>query len=201
MGFARHARFFVALLLGGALYLCPGVPEELRALVAVNGFFAAYLALMLMLAARLTHDHLRAKAEIEDEGAVLILGLAVLAVAFSLGAIITVLQDDSRSLAQAALALASVPLGWASLHVMASYRYAHLHFAEETGLDFPGETPPDIWDFFYFGFTMGMTAQTSDVQVTTQRLRRMVLFHGIGSFFYNTVLIALAVNAALNLGN
>jgi len=30
-------------------------------------------------------------------------------------------------------------------------------------------------------------------------MRRVVLVHGVGSFFYNTVLLALSVNAAINL--
>ena len=42
-----------------------------------------------------------------------------------------------------------------------------------------------------------MTAQVSDVAVKTGALRRTVLAHGVASFFYNTVILALAVNAAL----
>ena len=42
-----------------------------------------------------------------------------------------------------------------------------------------------------------MTAQVSDVVVKTASLRRVVLVHGMASFFYNTVILALAVNAAI----
>ena len=56
-----------------------------------------------------------------------------------------------------------------------------------------------IWDFLYFSFTIGMTAQVSDVVVTAGGLRRVVLLHSIGAFFYNTVILALAVNAGLAL--
>jgi uncharacterized membrane protein len=44
-----------------------------------------------------------------------------------------------------------------------------------------------------------MTAQVSDVAVETVGMRQLVLFHGIVSFFYNTVLLALAVNVAVTL--
>lgn len=44
-----------------------------------------------------------------------------------------------------------------------------------------------------------MTAQVSDVQVTTMALRRLVTLHAVGSYFYNAVILALAVNAALSL--
>ena len=202
MGWHKHRRFFLALALGlglwGAGY---ALPSDIRALLGVNGFFAAYLGLMLVLSLGLSSDTLRAHAEIEDEGAALILTLALLAVGFSLGAIFLALNDRSNPILESLFALASVPLGWATLHVMAAFRYAHLYFVPDpdAGLEFPGTTTPDIWDFYYFSFTIGMTAQVSDVVVTAPRLRRMVLFHGVGSFFYNTVLLALAVNAAISL--
>lgn len=44
-----------------------------------------------------------------------------------------------------------------------------------------------------------MTAQVSDVVVTSPRLRRSVLAHGLAAFAYNTVILALAVNAAVTM--
>ena len=46
---------------------------------------------------------------------------------------------------------------------------------------------------------VGTTAQTSDVAVTSRAMRRVVMLHGILSFFFNTAVIALAVNLALQL--
>src|SRR3569833_24481 len=48
----------------------------------------------------------------------------------------------------------------------------------------------------FFSFAVGRTAQVSDVVVKTTTMRRTVLWHGVGSFFFNTVFIAMAVNAA-----
>ena len=45
-----------------------------------------------------------------------------------------------------------------------------------------------------------MTAQVSDVQVETRAMRMAVLVHGIASFFFNTGILALAVNAAVLAG-
>lgn len=197
----KHKRFFLALVVGlGVWSATPGLGAEVRLLAGVNGFFASYLVLMLSLAARLTGENLRRHSEIEDEGAALILTLALMAVGFSLTAVFTVLNAE-HEIYEVVFALASAPLGWAALHVMATFRYAHLWFSAEPegGLDFAGATPPDIWDFFYAAFTIGMTAQTSDVSVSSPKLRRMVLLHGLGSFFFNTVILALAVNAALDL--
>ncbi|NBZ88237.1 DUF1345 domain-containing protein [Stagnihabitans tardus] len=197
----KHKRFLLALALGLAIWAAGfGLAPEMRALAGVNGFFFTYLLLVALMGRSLTPEALRAHAEIEDEGAALILILALLGVGVSLSAVFLVLNRES-SLPEALFALAAAPLGWATLQVMAAFRYAHLWFAAEPegGLVFPGETPPDIWDFFYFALTVGMTFQVSDVVVTSPRLRRMVMLHGLGSFFFNTVILALAVNAALAL--
>jgi uncharacterized membrane protein len=62
---------------------------------------------------------------------------------------------------------------------------------------FPGKGAPDTWDFLYASFTIGMTAQVSDVVIETRPMRQAVLVHGVASFFYNTCILALAVNAAV----
>jgi uncharacterized membrane protein len=68
-------------------------------------------------------------------------------------------------------------------------------------MKFDNTPQPGIWDFLYFSFTVGMTAQVSDTVVTSGSVRRMVLGHAVLSFFYNTVILALAVNAAASLAN
>ena len=204
----RHARFFLAFALGLAIlalsHLSP-LDLVMRALVAVNGFFLAYLLLMGHLASAASPDSLRRHAEADDEGVALILTLALLAVGVSLGAVFLVLDRQADSLGETLFALAAAPLGWAMVHVLAAFRYAHLYYAnEETpSLAFPDPAPfsPGAWDFLYFAFTIGMTAQNSDVQARTPAIRRVILLHSIGAFFYNTVILALAVNAAITLGS
>ena len=50
-------------------------------------------------------------------------------------------------------------------------------------------------------FIVGMTAQTSDTAITTTEMRKMNLLHAIVSFFFNTVLVAAVVNAAVALAS
>ncbi|MGR3542919.1 MAG: DUF1345 domain-containing protein [Paracoccus sp. (in: a-proteobacteria)] len=57
-----------------------------------------------------------------------------------------------------------------------------------------------MWDFVYFSFTLGMTEQTSDLAIRDTRLRRIATLHSALSFFFNTVILALAVNLAVSLG-
>lgn len=200
----RHARFLASFVLGLLLWAVSSsdkIDPLTRDLVGVNGFFLCYLFLMGVMIIRTTPDGLRRHAEADDEGGTLILILALASVGFSLWSIFQVLNLTNLSVPQALFALLAAPLGWATIHVLAAFRYAHLYYAPtpDGGLDFPGTKVPSIWDFLYFSFTIGMTAQVSDVVVTTGAIRKVVLLHGIGSFFFNTVILALAVNAALAL--
>ena len=216
----RHARFYAAVA-GGALAFLAGerLAGPTRFLVAGDVFFALYLALMLRLSLRMTPDALRARAAQEDEGLPIILGLTAVAVVFVLVSVFMIVnQAREPSPFILAFAVASVPLAWTVVHVLASFHYADLYYtpaerlARDTGgeepdaeagdaggLEFPRTPEPGISDFFYYSFVVGMTAQVSDVDVSSAALRRATLAHGIFSFFYNTVLIAFTVNAAVSL--
>jgi uncharacterized membrane protein len=202
----RHGRFLISFGLG----LCAGVAAwwlsfgpVLALLAAADTLFLIYLALTAPVVGRTGPEDLRRHAEEEDEGVALILLLAALAVVVSAGAIFLVLNGDESTLAARLAALVSVPLGWATIHTLTAFHYAYLHYRDEkqgAGFAFPGKGDPDAWDFLYASFTIGMTAQVSDTEVTTRPLRRAVLLHSVASFFYNTGILALAVNAAVTAG-
>ena len=63
----------------------------------------------------------------------------------------------------------------------------------------PATAPSRGLGLLYDSFTLGMTAQTSDIAVTTTDMRRVTLAHSALSFFYNAVIGALAVNAGMAL--
>lgn len=209
MGSPRHKRFLIAFAFGAlvaALTWTIPLTMPIRALIGVNAFFAIYLVLMLDLARTTSAEELRGHAELTDEGVPLILLLALAAVVLSLTAIFVVLNGPGRGeMFERLLALSSVPLGWSALHTLAAFHYAHLYYRREGstksgGLVFPDCKAPGPWEFLYFAFTIGMTAQVSDVVANDTPMRQAVLVHSIGSFFYNTVIMALAVNAALTAG-
>jgi uncharacterized membrane protein len=107
------------------------------------------------------------------------------------------------------IAIAGMILSWVLIHTIFTLRYAHIFYDNDeerperhaAGLEFPGEKKPDYLDFAYFSFVLGMTFQVSDVQVTSKRLRRLALLHGILSFGYNTIMIALTINLIAGFGN
>ena len=99
------------------------------------------------------------------------------------------------------LAIATIALSWAAVHTTFALHYAHDYYrgAKCGGLQFPSgdaHDRADYWDFVYFSFVIGMTAQVSDVGITDKTIRRTATAHGIVSFLYNTALLALMVNIA-----
>jgi uncharacterized membrane protein len=103
--------------------------------------------------------------------------------------------------------IASVTLAWLVLHLSFTFRYAHMYYGDENekyakharGLDFPGESHPDYFDFAYYSFTIGMTFQVSDVVIKSKGLRRLSLAHSMVAFLFNTILIAITINEIINL--
>ena len=96
---------------------------------------------------------------------------------------------------------ATVALSWAAVHTGFALHYAHEYYRghKPGGLQFPSgdkDEHADYWDFVYFSFVIGMTAQVSDVGITDKSIRRIVTAHGIISFVFNTALLALMVNIA-----
>jgi uncharacterized membrane protein len=206
--FYHHWRFYAAVALGIAAYvsfLLARWPVPLAA--AADAFFVFYLGVTWLHLLRWAEAaHLKVRAATEDEGALLVVTITLAIVAINLGNIFIELNRDHPPTGLSlALVIAAAPLGWFVLHTMSAFHYANLHYFDPPGdagpgqaLAFPGTKEPDLWDFFYFSFVIGMTAQVSDVQICASGMRRAVTGHSIASFFFNTVLIALVVNAVAN---
>ena len=140
-------------------------------------------------------DYLRRRAATEDEGRFGILILTAAAALTSLGAIVLLLANTrhgEREPMLLALAIVTILLSWAFIHVIFAVHYANEYYAAQrrkvVGMVFPKEDAPDYWDFLYFSFVVGMTSQVSDVAVASKSVRRIVLAHGIVSFLFNVTL-------------
>jgi uncharacterized membrane protein len=186
----------------------PGAwPLTGRVLAAWDAAAALYLVLAWIMMSRSNVDSMRKRAQQEDEAALVILALTVTASVASLGAIAAELAGigGAESAGQATrLALAGVTIlcSWFFLHTVFAVHYAHEFYGdagEDRGLAFPQEPAPDYWDFMYFAYTIGAAAQTSDVTITTRRMRRLVLAHTVLSFLFNTTVLALVINVGAGL--
>ncbi|NBH12063.1 DUF1345 domain-containing protein [Amycolatopsis sp. SID8362] len=93
----------------------------------------------------------------------------------------------------AAVAAGTILLSWLLLHSAFAQIYAR-EYVGERGLEFPGCPAPQATEFVYFAITIGTSFAVSDVTVTTRPMRRRVIAHGVVSFFFNTALIAIAID-------
>jgi uncharacterized membrane protein len=116
--------------------------------------------------------------------------------------------SQSTGLARAlitSVAVASVGLSWAIVHVVYMLKYADAFYADEPGgIDFNDRDQarlPDYHDFAYLAFTIGMTYQVSDTTLRNQDMRRTALRHALLSFVFGTSIIAVTINVVANLLN
>jgi uncharacterized membrane protein len=196
-------RTFISILVGiAAFFLLPGSLRLVtRLLIGWDTFIALYLLLVYTMVLRSGLPHIRRNAVLQDDGRFLILLMTALGAFASLAAIVSELGAAHRSPRELVFATLTIALSWAAVHTAFALHYAHEFYrgARPGGLDFPKgheDEDPDYWDFVYFSFVIGMTAQVSDVGVTDRMIRRTATVHGIISFGFNTALVALMVNIA-----
>jgi uncharacterized membrane protein len=205
----HHRWFYIALALGGCATAAANFLDP-SATISIGGdvFYGSYLFFVVADAIRWTPADLRTRAAFDDEGVIFIAIITLVALCFSLTSIFRLLNASAKpDTLHLALSIGSAPLAWLVLHTNAAFHYAHAYYGdpdgpcvgrtETGGLKFPGTAEPGPWEFVYYAFVIGMTAQVSDVQVESTWMRQRSIAHGIVSFFFNTVLIAMAVNVVV----
>lgn len=103
-------------------------------------------------------------------------------------------------LAAAIKLVVTLLLIWIFTNTVYALHYAHVFYTvgpghkDCGGIDFPGTPEPTYGDFIYFAFTLGMTFQTSDTDITAARIRNVALFHSFTAFLFNIGVIAFTIN-------
>lgn len=131
---------------------------------------------------------------------VLLLSIASL---FSV-AVVLVQAAQASGLAKgllAGLALASVALSWILLHTLYTLHYARQYYTADKGIDFNQDRAPQYTDFAYVAFTLGMTYQVSDTNITNHTVRATVLRHTLLSFVFGSVILATTINLVAGLSH
>jgi uncharacterized membrane protein len=196
-------RMFISVAIGIlAFFLLPGSLRLVtRLLLGWDIFATLYLVLAYIMMFRCGLAYIKRNAVLQDDGRFLILLVTALGAFASIAAIVFELGASQRGAPQLVLATVTIALSWAAVHTTFALHYAHDYYrgAKPGGLQFPSgdvHDHADYWDFVYFSFVIGMTAQVSDVGITDKTIRRTATAHGIISFIYNTALVALMVNIA-----
>jgi uncharacterized membrane protein len=98
----------------------------------------------------------------------------------------------------------TIACSWVLVHTVFALRYAHVYYTDpKGGIDFKskGAEHPDYLDFAYTAFTVGMTFQVSDTDITQRAMRHQVLRHALMSFLFGAVILATMVNVLAGLLN
>ena len=195
-------------LLGGLVACALPLPLswEFRGLLGWSVGVAVYLMLAWWLCVGFDAQRTRARAQAQDEPSV-VLFLVLLLATMACVAAITVMMQQSRDLSglqralHIGLSVVALALSWLFIQTIFTFHYAHRYYHEEKlnepdgpGLQFPGGLDPDYFDFLYYAHVVGMTSQVSDVQVTSREMRRLTLVHGVLSFGFNMLILALSIN-------
>ena len=94
-----------------------------------------------------------------------------------------------------ALSLTSIALSWAVIHTSYTLRYARHYYSDaDGGVSFNQHEPPRYSDFAYFAFTLGMTFQVSDTDISSGIIRRAALKQALLSYLFGAVILASVIN-------
>ncbi|HEY4191469.1 MAG TPA: DUF1345 domain-containing protein [Mesorhizobium sp.] len=213
----RHMQFAISACIGVVvLFIALFFRAPLAYSIGANAFFVSYIWLVLVQMPSLSASYLSHNARATDQPVAIIFAVTLVVVGVATVSLFLLINSkENTGLFALIFALASIPLGWFTIHAMTALHYAHIYWMDDAGdgsgsrparklpvggLSFPDTERPQGWDFLYFATVIGMTAQTADTGITTTQMRRIVLLHSVVSFFFNTVIVAAAVNLAVSLG-
>jgi uncharacterized membrane protein len=208
---ARH-RIIISLVLATLVWIALSrhLQSSTRCIITWDSFAVATLILAWLTIVTTPPDKLRARAQKQDLSHILIFVFVLVTACaglFSVGFLFFSKQafaEPSHFWIHLAASLIAVVCSWMLVHTVFGLRYAHTYYGDPDGpegpiphaggLEFPGDREPDYVDFAYFSFVIGMTFQVSDVVITSRDFRKLALVHGMLSFGFNTVILALALN-------
>jgi uncharacterized membrane protein len=184
------------------------IREATRLLIAWNvGAWAFLFMILHMVSDPRREASVQSRPEDENQWVLVVLGVvaalaAIAAIIWELGPV----KNMSGWLKAGHLALVALTVlsAWTFLQVMFALHYAGAYFVRrkggyQGGLDFPGCSQPGWMEFFYQAFVIGCTFASSDTNVTSARMRRIVIIQGVVGFFFNAIILALTINVAANL--
>jgi uncharacterized membrane protein len=170
-------------------------------------FSLTFLILSFVVVRKRPIDEIRKWAK-KDDGSLVFVFLLIIVFSFAsmIMVLLLVLSQNSTSSKDSLYLPASITgifLSWLMVHTVFIFHYAHMYYDDDDknpgkdayGLEFPDKDPkPDYMDFAYFSFVIGCTFQVSDIEISSPKIRRVVLFHCLLSFCLNTFVVALTIN-------
>ncbi len=202
IGLAAMFGMLIFLLLPDSMHL------ESRILAGWISGVVGFLGLVLLMMSRANPQRTYYLAQRQEAQHLAVFLMVVFMALTSIFAIALMLANNSKDTpapivtVHVALSAIAIISSWFLTHTMFALHYATCYYRDDPttpeddytgGITLPSEEMPDYLDFMYFSFTIGMTSQTSDVSITARPMRRLALGHGVVSFFFYSIIIALSV--------
>jgi uncharacterized membrane protein len=191
---------FTVLFVAGLFVAIPPLGWGRGAMVAFDVAAAVFLIAVSTLLKHGEADKMRKTAQENDANRVGLLILTGVTMLIILTSVAKEMQGKP-DLVAIALVIATLALAWLFSNTVYAMHYAHLFYStgeddrkDAGGLDFPKCDEPDYWDFLYFSFTLGMTFQTSDVEISSRLMRRVSLGQCVAAFVFNIGVLAFTIN-------
>ncbi|MBW8911962.1 MAG: DUF1345 domain-containing protein, partial [Sphingomonas sp.] len=191
---------FVTIFVVGLFFTIPAQGYGRGAMIAFDIAAAVFLLSIIPLFLRGTAEQMRAAAQRNDANRAFLLLLTVVTSIIIMVSVVTEKLEKATPFI-IVLVLVSLVLAWTFSNMIYALHYAHLYYLpaadneDSGGIDFPNCDDPDYWDFVYFSFTLGMTFQTSDVDIRSRRVRRVVTGHCLAAFVFNLGVLAFTINS------
>jgi len=140
----------------------------------------------------------RAHATAEDPGRRTSRVIALLGSVASIAAVVVVLTqhhdaNGAAAFALAGIALASVAASWLVIQTMYVLRLADEFYSDPVGgIEFA--EAPAYTDFIYVSFGVGLTYQVADTNLTTNRMRRIVIGQSLLGYLFGAVILGTVIN-------
>ena len=145
-------------------------------------------------------DEMRRHAKDNDANRALLLGLTGTVMAVILVSVASEMMGGKSDALGTGLIVGTLALAWLFSNTVYALHYAHLFYMDDDqgndsgGIKVPDCDEPDYWDFVYFSFTLGMTFQTSDVEINSPHIRRTTIGHCLAAFVFNIGVLAFTIN-------
>ncbi|SDY86046.1 Uncharacterized membrane protein [Herbiconiux ginsengi] len=200
----RHARVRFAVM--GAVGLAVAAASALLGYIqvaAIAGWGAACVVYLLWIwskvgtmDARETEEHAFREDPTRTVSDVLLILASIASVVVVI--YVLVLSNGSAGVERdvlSGIAVLSVVLSWCLVHTLYTLRYAVVYYSgTRGGVSFNQDELPRYADFAYLAFTLGMTYQVSDTNLTSSAIRMTALRHALLSYLFGSVILASLVN-------
>jgi uncharacterized membrane protein len=210
----RQGRITVAIVAIAIAYMATrGLPDELNLLIPYNISVGVYLVLTGALMRRASPEEAAQLSRRGEPNNILTLIIVIALSVVSLVGVAAMLNHPSgrprwEINLHMTTSLLAVILSWFLSHIYFGLHYMRLYYDDtiidgkltyRMELEFPQRETADYWDFMYYSFTIAMCYQTSDVSITSVRIRRVTPLHAIFSFLFVSAIVGFVVNVISNI--